>query len=413
MKQVIRYFQKLWVHYNFTSIDKIILFPLQCFLVVTLFKCTDNRTALFVMRKNPMRILVRCPNWVGDVVMATPFLDALRNAFPDAHITYMLRNYVRQVYSGSPWCNEFFVIENKQKKLSFVEKIAQVIKHIRYMRKGNYDTAVLLVNSFQSAFEVWCAGISLRLGYKREGRGLFLTEGPTPNIKNGVYIPGPMIPYYNKLAEFLNIMPPSLDMKLYVSTHEDSEADARLQHMGVLPSDKLVGLNPGGAFGASKFWSPAYYAAVGDYYSSFERVKVIIFAGPNEEQIANDIAGLMKQPAVISTSDKLSLGGAKAVYKRLNLLVTNDTGPRHFASAFGVPSVVLIGSTNPKWTENHDPYQFVLGKIPVCGPCHQRICPLNHQCMKALKPTQVIEIANKLLEKKYGKDFFSTSKSVE
>jgi heptosyltransferase-2 len=125
---------------------------------------------------------------------------------------------------------------------------------------------------------------------------------------------------------------------------------------------------------------------------------VVLLAGPNEEQIVENIAGRMTNPCVISTCDIVSLSVLKVLIKRMALLVTNDTGPRHFASAYGVPSVVLIGSTNPDWTENNDKRQVVLQRVPVCGPCHLKSCPYNHQCMRLIKPSVVIEASEKLLE---------------
>lgn len=344
------------------------------------------------------KILVRCPSWIGDVVMATPFLESLRDAYPTAHITLMLREYAREVLVGSSFYNDIISIPTEAKKSPFLKKIGFSLKNIKTIRTGNFDCAVLLTNSFESAFEVFCAGVRYRLGYRRDGRNLLLSEGPHPHRKNGKFVPGPMVDYYNHLGSYLGFSQYKDRMSLAVSPEEQSIAEPVLRQLGINDNDMLIGLNPGGAFGASKFWPSDYFAYIGDYFAQQQGIQVILLAGPGEEPIVNKIAATMKYPVLRSTPDKVTIGTLKMMIKKMSLLITNDTGPRHFATACGVPSIVLIGSTNPKWTENSDPYQVVLQRTPLCGPCHKKICPLNHQCMKSIKPQEVIDTAESLLE---------------
>ncbi len=344
------------------------------------------------------RILVRCPNWIGDAVMATPFLSILREEYPKAHITLMLREYTQQVFFGSPYYDDMILIPNEAKKSPFREKIRYCRLNIQKIREGKYDCGLLLSNSFEAALETFAAGVPYRIGYKRDGRNLFLTDGPVPLRVNGKYAPVPMIEYYNGLLPYVNIMSSKDEMRLYISEDEKNAAEPVLKELNILPGDMIIGLNPGGAFGASKFWLPEYFAKVGDHFAAQKGVKVLLLAGPNEVPIAEKIAGMMHHDAIISTPEKVTISILKVLIKRMSLLVTNDTGPRHFATAFGVPSIVIIGSTNPKWTENSDPYQLVIHRIPHCGPCHLKVCPLNHQCMKSIKPETVIHAAEKLLQ---------------
>jgi heptosyltransferase-2 len=104
---------------------------------------------------------------------------------------------------------------------------------------------------------------------------------------------------------------------------------------------------------------------------------------------------------VVSLADAPpSIGLTKAVVRRSSLLVTTDSGPRHFAAAFGVPVVTLFGPTHIGWTETYFPRAIHLQKVVPCGPCQLRVCPLDHRCMKSLTPGEVTAAAERLLSSK-------------
>ena len=126
---------------------------------------------------------------------------------------------------------------------------------------------------------------------------------------------------------------------------------------------------------------------------------VLVLCGPAERDTAARIAAEANRPAVVSLADgPLSLGLTKAAVRRLALLVTTDSGPRHFAAAFEVPVVTLFGPTHIAWTETYYPKVVHLQKPVPCGPCQQRTCPLgHHRCMTGLMPTEVYAAADRLL----------------
>ncbi len=330
--------------------------------------------------------------------MATPILEAVRKKYPSAHITYMLKKYVKSVYSGSDAVDSFIETAPKSTVSLFSRHAKEFIANVRAIRKGRFDMALLLSNTFQSALEAFAAGVPERIGYQRDGRSGLLTAGPYPKRHSLGYHPESMIDYYNRLGNCLDIPNISRTMKLYTSDEDEQEAVDFFRQVNIGPDMRMIGLNPGAAFGGSKFWPAEYFAKVGDYFAKDKRIAVIVFSGPGEIGIAQRISSMMEHPCYISSGTVLSLGGLKAVIRRCSLLITNDTGPRHFASAFGVPSVVLVGATDPRWTENDDRRQIVLFKKTVCGPCHLRTCPYNHQCMKMIKPADVISASNRLLE---------------
>ncbi|MGH7177870.1 MAG: glycosyltransferase family 9 protein, partial [Tepidisphaeraceae bacterium] len=149
----------------------------------------------------PQRILVVQPSWVGDAVMATPALRALRGLYPDAQISYLLRRYVKAIYSGMPWADKLITYRTgktraKAGKGQFFDLAAR-------LRAREFDLAILLPNSFKSALVCKMAGIKRVVGYDRDGRGFLLTDKLLPVKERGKFLPTPMVKYYSGIAHYL------------------------------------------------------------------------------------------------------------------------------------------------------------------------------------------------------------------
>jgi heptosyltransferase-2 len=127
--------------------------------------------------------------------------------------------------------------------------------------------------------------------------------------------------------------------------------------------------------------------------------QVVILCGPNEKDVAREIARRADDPRVVSLADqRLGIGLTKACVKQLALLITTDSGPRHFAAAFGVPVVSLFGPTHIAWTRTYHPHAIHMRQPVPCGPCQQPVCPEgHHRCMKELSPASVFSAATRLL----------------
>jgi heptosyltransferase-2 len=159
-----------------------------------------------------------------------------------------------------------------------------------------------------------------------------------------------------------------------------------------------VCLNPGAAFGAAKHWPSAYFATLAQQFVDRRGSGVLVLCGPGERDLARSIATQAQRPAVHSLADHpLSLGLTKACVRRADLLITTDSGPRHFAAAFDRPVVTLFGPTHIGWTETFYAKAIHLQKRVDCGPCQRRQCPLDHRCMKLLTPAEVYQAAAELL----------------
>ncbi len=352
---------------------------------------------------DPQRILVVQPNWVGDAVMATPTLRALRNHYPDAQISYLMRRYVKPVYHGLPWANKLITYRTghtnkKAGKGQFLDLAAR-------LRGGEFEMAVLLTNSFRSALVCKMAGIKRIVGYDRDGRGFLLSDKLVPFKDKGKYVPTPIVRYYLGLAHYLGASDRDIRLQLAVSEQDRREGVETLSRAGMgelerpaaMGAAPLVLLNPGAQYGASKLWPAESFAALGDRLANELGATILISSAPKERAIVESILKRMKQPAIDLQKHGLTLGGLKEVVRRCDLMITNDTGPRHIAAAFDVPVVTIFGPTHPEWTEIYFDKERKISVPVPCGPCQLKKCPLDHRCMTRVTPAMVFDAAAELL----------------
>ena len=341
------------------------------------------------------RIVVRAPNWVGDVVMATPTFRALRENYPDAHLAVILKPYVRPILNGAPWFDE--VIETTG------TGIAPTMALARRLRSDRFDLAVLLPNSFRSALEAWLGRAHRRIGYDRRSRGILLSDPiAPPRDAEGRFAPRNMVDYYLTLCQHLGCQDLSQREELFVSPECQQRADAFFEKREIDPETKLVGLNPGGAFGSSKLWPADRFAVVADALAERTNFRIILFGSPSERPILEAVAAQMEHDAVVPEPGELDLDTLKPLMRRCCLLVTNDTGARHFAVAFDVPVVCIMGSTSPLYTHVNLDRQIVVRVDVDCGPCQKKACKTDHRCMKLITPDMVLAAADTLLAGRQG-----------
>jgi len=343
---------------------------------------------------DPQRILVVQPTWVGDAVMATPTLRALRNRYPNAQITYLIKRYVKAMYAGIPWADKRITYRSGKSKAA---GSTPFLKLIARLKKRKFDLAVVLPGSFKSALLCRMAGIKEVVGYDRDGRGFLLTGKLLPSRLNGKYVPTPIIKYYLGLAKFLGASDRDLTMQLFVTPAEQRQADGVYARANIPPHRPRVILNPGAQYGSSKCWQPEYFAQLADELVEKQGATILISTAPKERWIVEEIRGHMKHPAIDLAAHGMSLGALKAIIRDCDLMVTNDTGPRHIAAAFGVPVVSIFGPTHPEWTEIYFKKERIV-RVPVhCGPCQLKVCPLDHRCMTRVTPPMVLERCEELL----------------
>jgi heptosyltransferase-2 len=267
------------------------------------------------------------------------------------------------------------------------------------LRRAAVDLAVLLPNSFHTAFVAWLGRCRRRVGYARYGRSCLLTDPLPPTCApDGRRVPSPVIDDYNRMIEHVGCPRPSHRMELATTPADEAAADAVWARTGLAGCAEVVCLNPGGAFGSAKHWPAESFARLARYLVDRRGCGVLVLCGPAERDTARQIVADARRPGVFSLADApASLGLTKACVRRSDLLITTDSGPRHFAAAFDRPVVTLFGPTHIAWTETYHPRAVHLQKPVDCGPCQLRVCPLDHRCMKELAPAEVLAAAEGLL----------------
>lgn len=344
------------------------------------------------------RLLVVLPNWVGDVVLATPTLRAIRQHLRHSRITWLMRPYVQDVLHSSPWVDNVELWPDSGGK-----RRTGLLRVACRLREQDHTATLLLPNSFRSAVLAWLARVPCRIGYARDYRSWLLTDRLTVPLENGRFKMESMLPYYGRLAQYVGCPPPEERLELHTDPESDAQVQRWWQEFGIAEGQPVVVLNPGAAFGASKLYPAERFAEVGTALANEQGAKIIISAGPNEMAIAESVRSAMRADAVVLSPPRLNLRLLKSLIRRSSLLITNDTGPRHFAIAFDVPVVTIFGPTHPEWTETHYRHERKVS-IPVdCGPCQLPACPLDHRCMTGISPAMIVEQAKQLLRTHPGR----------
>jgi len=340
----------------------------------------------------PARVLVRLPTWIGDVVMATPALRALKARWPDAEVVAAGPPTAPALLEGLPFVDEVVVLPRRAQA-----GLAGMARAARRLRERAFDVAIVLPNSISSALVAAAARVPVRVGYAAGGRGWLLTHALRHPAEPGRHrMPVPMPDYYGRLLESIGVPRGSHRTQLAVLPRDEEAAEAWLERHGLL-GERLVGLHAGSSFGPSKLWSTERFAAVADALHARDGARAIAFCGPGEEDMAREIERRAAGSVVAAADDPLPLATVKAVVKRLSLLVTTDTGPRHFAAPFDVPSVVLMGSTDPRFTNTNLHRSLVVRSGVACSPCHLKVCPIDHRCMTRITPPMVLAAADRVL----------------
>jgi heptosyltransferase-2 len=351
----------------------------------------------------PQKILIVQPNWVGDAVMATPTLRAIRELYPQAHISYLMRRYVKDLYSGMPWVDQLITYRTGKTTAKAGKGMFDLAARLR---TGKFDLAVLLPNSFKSALVCKMANIPRIFGYERDGRGFLLTDRLLPVKEKGKFVPSPILHTYLGLARYLGSNHRDVKLQLFLTDSDRRDAQSVLTRAGLEPHlerpaasgrPPLILLNPSAQYGAAKLWKSEYFAELGDRFIDELGATVLLSASPRERAVVDSVQRQMKHAAVDLSNRGMTLGSLKEVVRRCDLMITNDTGPRHIAAAMDVPVVTIFGPTHPEWTEIYYPRERQVAVKVFCGPCQKKVCPLDHRCMTRVTPAMVWDASMQLL----------------
>ena len=352
------------------------------------------------MQETGNEILAWLPSPLGDAVLCTAALRAIRQHFKSSQITFFGNPVVREILSPGSFNDRW--LEHDTKNPFAIAKM---------LRAHKFTHAVLFKNSFASALAVVSAGIPSRIGYAREGRGFMLTEKLyPPKQPDGKIKPVSMIDYYLAIASRLGADTTDKQLELSVDERDRKKLVDKLPQIAK-KQGLVVILVPGAAGGPSKCWLSERFAQTADQLITNYNATVLISVAPTpvEKRIAEEIcksSRLSLQIQRSSVDSKLinladspvNLGELKALFEAADLVISNDTGPRHIAIALRRKIISLLGPNNPDWTDlGYEDEIRIIGSAP-CAPCDRPICKKSeHLCMQSITVDMVCDAAKKLL----------------
>ncbi|WP_068471441.1 lipopolysaccharide heptosyltransferase II [Candidatus Protochlamydia phocaeensis] len=336
----------------------------------------------------PHNIIVRMPNWLGDLVMATPVLADLRRHWPETKITAMCQGALGSVLQEDPHLDEILNFKRPSGWLHRQEH-GDILTPLQ---QGHYDLGILLTNSLSSAWWFWRGHVQNRIGYATHWRSWLLDYPiPLPPELDRQHL----VLTYKKLLEPLGIPLSSTSPKLYITKQEQLSIQEWLAKYNVQKDDILIGINPGAAYGSAKCWLPDRFKSLSQKLLENPHIKILFFGDKAGAPLVNDICLDLPERA-INLAGKTTLRELMAFIQACHIFLTNDSGPMHIASALGVPLLALFGSTSDVAT---GPYQGgkVLHKRVPCSPCYRRECPIDFRCMTRIEVQEVYEELQQLI----------------
>lgn len=333
------------------------------------------------------RILIFNVNWLGDVLFSTATIRNIRYNFPDAIIACVIPPRCYQVLKGNPHLDEIIIFDEKGKHSGFWGKIA----FIRSLKAGKFSLVFLLHRSFTRALICFLAGIPVRIGYATGKQGFSLTKRIAPADRNKVH----RIDYYLNIMQKAGFKAEDRYTEFFINEEDNKLIDDFLSKNGIKKGDFLIGINPGGNW-LPKRWPKESWVALIDRLIREFGARVIVTGGPEDLDLVSDIESRLSSKPIIACG-LLSLKTLGALFKRLDVFITADSGPMHIASAVGCKKIIgLFGPTDPLITGPYPVANAVILKKEIgCRiPCYEVNCPDN-RCMKAITVDDVMEEVKK------------------
>ncbi|MFH0710470.1 MAG: lipopolysaccharide heptosyltransferase II [Pseudomonadota bacterium] len=318
-----------------------------------------------------MKILIILPNWLGDAIMATPAIEALCIMYPDAQLTFVGSYVSIEALKHHPQCVRSYVDETKKEGNRFLNTY-------RFAKElGVHDMAITFRNQLHSSLLLHWSGTPITSGRASWHSRFLLTHAIKP------VHPSHLVEQYRDIAQSLSEKPLEIGhLKLHIKPHVFERP--------------TLGINPGATYGSAKRWYPEKFAEVARAFS--DSYEIVLFGGPNEVEMANDIEARLNGVNVTNLAGKTSVQELCARIGGLDLFVTNDSGPMHAAAAYQVPTVAIFGPTRHLETSQWMNEKSVIVRHDMeCAPCMKRECPLgHHECMKSITAQEVIEATKKI-----------------
>ena len=338
------------------------------------------------------RILIARTDRIGDVLLSTPVIKALRDNYPGAYIAMMVSPYAKDIVEGNPYLDEVIIYDKDNKHRTW----GMSIKFALNLKKKKFDLAIVLHPTNRVHLVTFFAGIPKRVGYDRK-MGFLLTDRRKHSKQLGEKHE---LEYSLDLVRYLGIEPKDKILFMPIRPESEKWVDELFKIEGIKRTDKLLAIHPGASC-PSKIWPSERFAETADRLTEKYSFKVLVIAGPKDMHAAQEVLKNMRHPA-LNLAGKISVSQLASVLKRCQLFISNDSGPVHIASAVGTPVISIFGRNQKglsplRWGPVGE-RDKILHKEVGCIECLAHNCIKDFACLKAIIIDDVVAAADEILK---------------
>jgi lipopolysaccharide heptosyltransferase II len=352
----------------------------------------DKKTDISKNIHQYQRILIVRTDRLGDVLLSTPVVKAIRQKFPQGYISILVSSYTKDVLDGNPALDEIITFDKDGKNKGWLA----ALKFVGALRKKKFDLVIVLHPTTRMHLLTFLAGIPKRLGYDRKF-GFLLTDRIKHTKQYGQKHESE---YALDLVRYLRIQP--LDKTLFMPIKQESEkwVEALFSQAQITGNDKVLVIHPAASC-YSRIWPGERYAQVADQLAQKYGFKVVIVCGPKDIQKAEVVINNMHSKA-LNLAGKTSISQLASLLRRCQLFISTDSGPMHVASALGAPVITIFGRSqaglSPQRWGPLGAKSRVLYKTVGCTICLAHNCQKDFACLKATTVEDVLKAAESILK---------------
>lgn len=327
---------------------------------------------------------------IGDVIHALPVSYAIKETFPEAHLTWVVEPTAYDILAGNPYIDDIILFEKKRFRTvrGFLEEIGPFRRALRMRR---YDAALDLQGLFKSAAIVAQSGATMRLGTANMREGSAYVSRPV----KGAHASGHIVERYLDVARAIGCRVDDVRFPVTVNAREAASADALLAAEGVREESRFVVLAIGANW-PNKRWPTKYFAVLADWLYCEKLIPVIVGGGRLDESLVRGIEALAEVPPV-NLVGRTSLKELAHIFARAALVLGGDTGPVHLAAGLGTKTIMLMGPTDANRNGPYGQQENAMEIQRACRACWKRACPKGIDCLAILSVEEVQEKIREVL----------------
>jgi heptosyltransferase-2 len=345
------------------------------------------------MRKLPVsgvkKILIRGTNWIGDAILTLAAISSIRNTYPEARISILVKPWVADIFRLCPLVDEVVIYQSPGIHAGIFGKL----RLARELKIHEFDMAILLQNAIEAAIIARLSGISVRAGYNTDVRGCLLSH---PVVMTKAIKKVHQSYYYLAMVQSLGCGDPGVGPFLNLTAEDERSATRLLQDQGIDDEQLLIGMAPGANYGPAKKWFPDRFGALAEKFREEFGATTMLFGSTGDRETTLNVQRSSKY-SLLDLAGKTDLRTSVALMARCALFISNDSGLMHVAGALDIPTIAIFGSTNPVTTSPIGENNTIIYNKKDCSPCLRETCPTDFRCMDSISTMAVYDRAKAIV----------------